>query len=221
MRITRFSRYVRRNIARTYAVLPLFAAFACACASGDVTLGNNYAVKKTSTGAPIGDGQHCSWTSATKYNIGDAVPSPDACNTCRCTAQGIACTTKACATGVSETCSYGGRDYANGASFPASDACNTCTCGAGGVTCTELACGITCTRDGKVYQRGETITDSCSVCVCDKTGNFSCTANTCTCTYNGSLYNVGDVYPATDGCNKCTCSSVGVSNCTAMPCSSP
>ncbi|HET7505795.1 MAG TPA: hypothetical protein VFK02_32475 [Kofleriaceae bacterium] len=42
-------------------------------------------------------------------------------------------------------------------------------------------------------------------------------SDTAACTYRGTSYAVGDVFPQGDGCNSCTCTASGVS-CTARAC---
>lgn len=215
---------MRNQLIRVALSFASFAVFACG--TGDVTLGNNeYSIMKTSSGGATGDGQHCSWAGGTTYNVGDTVPSQDTCNNCRCTAQGIACTTKVCAANDAGpgSCSYGGRDYPVGATFKSSDGCNDCSCSNGGaIACTERACAAACTFGGKVYKAGETWSDGCNGCACSATGQISCTAKAClVCVYNGTTYNVGDNYPAGDGCNTCSCLSDGTSACTTKPCAQP
>ena len=102
-------------------------------------------------------GTSCTYN-GTAYMLGASFPCSDGCNTCTCTASGVAGTTKACpdaaapcydtngkvvacADAGSTECLYAGKPYPVGASFPTSDGCNTCTCTTGGmIACTQKAC---------------------------------------------------------------------------------
>jgi hypothetical protein len=78
-----------------------------ACSSGDVAVGSTgQALQKNKDGGPTGNGSTCTWlapseaadsSSPSPYKIGDTFKSQDGCNDCSCTAQGIACTERACA----------------------------------------------------------------------------------------------------------------------------
>jgi hypothetical protein len=155
----------------TLAMLP-------ACSSGDVPVGATSAsqdLKKQGNGSPSGNGSTCSWdgvtgydvatgtttsTPGTTYKVGDTFKSPDGCNDCSCTAQGIACTLLACAPGSTDggapdpgagSCVYYGKTYASGATFRSSDGCNGCGCNNGEVACTDAACAPapgTCIKTG-------------------------------------------------------------------------
>lgn len=151
-------------------------------------------------------------SSDTQYAVGDSIPSPDGCNDCRCTAQGIACTTRACA----GTCTYGGKPRASGSTFPSTDGCNTCNCNGGAVSCTERACApAVCKFAGREYKPGDTFSDGCNGCSCSEGGLISCTTMACSvCTYDGRTYNIGDTF--TSGCAGCVCGSGGIISCT--PC---
>lgn len=88
------------------------------------------------------------------YHVGDHFPSPDGCNICTCTPNGIACTAMYCPPpppptcggggpgggGGGGACSYGGAKQPIGATFPSADGCNSCSCTPSGVVCTERAC---------------------------------------------------------------------------------
>ena len=142
-----------------------------ACSGGDIAVGSTGTdksdLKKKTDGGTTGDGTTCAWddvvgydpgtgqTSSSSsgtgaYKVGDTFPSLDGCNSCACTAQGIACTQLACAPadGGTGTCAYGGKSYASGAGFPSIDNCNQCSCQSdGNVVCTERACAYTCPAD--------------------------------------------------------------------------
>lgn len=83
-----------------------------ACGGETVNVGSTsqMELKKKADGSPTGNGQTCSWDDAVssdgntssspngQYTVGDQFASPDGCNSCACTKDGIACTTKACST---------------------------------------------------------------------------------------------------------------------------
>jgi hypothetical protein len=83
-----------------------------ACSGGDIAVGRtdqtSQALQKKSDGTATGDGHVCSWdgtvfaknanASATPYAVGASFPSPDGCNQCNCSAEGILCTIKVCPT---------------------------------------------------------------------------------------------------------------------------
>jgi hypothetical protein len=169
---------------------------ATACSSGDVAVGSSQqAVKKTPSGGATGNGSTCSWDDAVStsgggaiatpspsatYKVGDTFKSPDGCNECSCTAQGIACTLRACAPAAGGACTYGGTSYAAGAAFPSTDNCNTCSCQANGdVLCTERACApaSTCKKTGC---SGELCSDQDVASGCLWTAAFAC-YQTATC----------------------------------------
>jgi hypothetical protein len=99
-----------RFVCAVLVALPIVA-----CSSGEVPVGtSDQRLLGRSDGGKTGNGQTCSWDDAVSYdaatgkqtvhpsgnggyNVGDTFPSPDGCNSCSCTADGIACTTKACA----------------------------------------------------------------------------------------------------------------------------
>ncbi|MBX3190025.1 MAG: hypothetical protein KF819_23570 [Labilithrix sp.] len=160
-----------------------------ACSGGDVTVGSSdQALKKKSDGGATGDGTTCSWDDAvsydpatgketvtpsgTGYKVGDSFPSLDGCNTCHCTAEGIACTLMACAPGA---CTLDGKTYAAGESFTAPDGCNDCTCQPGGaIACTERACAPTdCKKTGC---SGEICSDQDVASACIWAEHFACYA---------------------------------------------
>jgi hypothetical protein len=107
---------MNRTFSLSIAVLASIAALSvAACSSGDVAVGStSQALKKTAGGNPTGNGTTCSWDDAVSHDeasgatvtsaapsgpfkLGDTFKSPDGCNDCSCTAQGIACTLRACA----------------------------------------------------------------------------------------------------------------------------
>lgn len=114
----------------------------------------------TDGGAKDG-GAACSYNGKT-YALGASFTCSDGCNTCTCTANGIAGTAKACVDASADVpptcfdsfgnlvpcttdggvqCLYDNKAYPPGASVPSADACNTCSCTAGGmIACTQKAC---------------------------------------------------------------------------------
>lgn len=185
---------------RPATLVALALAFACAtaaaaCGGEVVSVGRgDQTLKKRADGGATGDGSTCSWDDAVSsdgnqtstgsgpYAVGDSFPSLDGCNSCSCTAQGIACTQRACApadAGAAGSCSYDGKTYAAGQSFPSSDGCNTCTCNAGGVACTEKACAKGCKdANGTTHAHGDTWQAACNTCSCFD-GQAQCTAMAC------------------------------------------
>ncbi len=100
-------------------LLPATLAISACSAGGESVGSTQQELKKRKDGGPTGNGRTCSWDDTVVYNaatgkattkpapngpygIGDAFPSPDGCNDCSCTAQGIACTLRACAPGGSD-----------------------------------------------------------------------------------------------------------------------
>lgn len=113
-----------RNASIVLALVGLSALAVTACSSGDVPVGatntSTQDLKKNKDGSSTGNGSTCSWDqsqpstspssgsgaagdtpvdsgNAIQGNVGEAVPSPDTCNDCSCTAQGIVCTVRECA----------------------------------------------------------------------------------------------------------------------------
>jgi hypothetical protein len=176
----------------TLAVVPPLGLLACS--SGDVAVGSNEQdLKKQKNGSPTGNGTTCTWgdtpvaspgtsassstaSSTSSYSVGDTFKSPDGCNDCSCTAQGIVCTLRACATPPPSTgtCTYDGKSYASGATFPSSDGCNSCSCQSNGaVLCTERACApiAPCLKTGC---SGEICSDQNVASSCIWTAKYAC-----------------------------------------------
>lgn len=88
-----------------------------ACDDGEIAVGRSeQRLQKKKDGTPTGDGKTCSWDDAVSYDaatgketrtpapngpyvVGDEFKSPDGCNDCSCTADGITCTERACGGG--------------------------------------------------------------------------------------------------------------------------
>ena len=97
------------------ALATITGSAALACSAGEVHVGTmNQELKKKQDGGATGDGKTCSWDdtvssdsatgkttppSADSYAVGQSFPSPDGCNTCTCTPEGITCTLKECGGG--------------------------------------------------------------------------------------------------------------------------
>lgn len=108
-------------VTRTFACALLVAAssLVAACSGGTVHVGSTHEqeLRKKSDGGATGDGATCSFddpvssdgesgpTSGGPYAVGDTFPSPDGCNQCTCTRDGIACTLRACAPDPGQACS--------------------------------------------------------------------------------------------------------------------
>ena len=98
-----------RSLSVGFAALVLLA-----CSGGTVAVGQtDQKLLTKGDGSKTGNGQTCSLddavsydaatgketvhqTGSVRYNVGEEVPSPDSCNTCKCTVDGVACTTMAC-----------------------------------------------------------------------------------------------------------------------------
>jgi hypothetical protein len=129
---------------------------------------------KNSDGSPTGNGTTCSLeTSATKYSVGQSVPSPDGCNECTCTAEGVSCTTKKC---EPQACTTEAKVCPDGTAV-----------GRTGPNCEFAPCpggtdpDGTCTVDGKTYKQGEQFPapDGCNTCSCGAGGLAACTEKAC------------------------------------------
>jgi hypothetical protein len=98
----------------TFVSISAFAV--SACSSGDVPVGatdtSTQGLKKNKDGSKTGNGSTCSWDQSvsntpttgaspdsptTNPSVGEAVSSPDTCNHCTCTAEGVVCTLLECA----------------------------------------------------------------------------------------------------------------------------
>ena len=94
-----------------------------ACDDGEIAVGRSeQQLKKRKDGTPTGDGRTCSWDDSVSYDaatgketrtpapngpysVGDEFKSPDGCNDCSCTADGITCTERACGGSTPVGCS--------------------------------------------------------------------------------------------------------------------
>jgi hypothetical protein len=160
-------------LARSFAVAALVVA---AWGGSTTSVGSGSTDRqlvKNKDGSATGDGTTCSLEgSATTYAVGESVPSPDGCNDCTCTAEGVACTTKAC---EPRACSTEAMLCPDGTAV-----------GRTGPNCEFAPCpgagpGGTCTVDGKTYEAGEPFTapDGCNTCSCGDGGQAACTERAC------------------------------------------
>jgi hypothetical protein len=86
----------------------VFLVVACGGETVNVGSTSQMELQKNKDGSATGNGQTCSWDDSVSsdgtttaspngpYKVGDKFASPDGCNTCECTTQGIACTEIAC-----------------------------------------------------------------------------------------------------------------------------
>ncbi|XP_046331366.1 kielin/chordin-like protein [Haliotis rufescens] len=81
----------------------------------------------------------------------------------------------------------------------------------------------TCVQNGVTYHVGDTFSDGCNTCMCDKWGPL-CTAMFCgqqlgkrgsTCEYAGVSHALGDTFST--GCHYCVCEDTGP-RCLSLPC---
>jgi len=121
----------------------------CSCdKSGSVACTDMACAVGGASGAGGSPGQTCSYNGV-NYALGASFKSTDGCNSCSCTASGVACTLVYCGVGGASaaggssgvTCSYNGVNYSVGSTFKSTDGCNTCSCTTAGVAvCTKMAC---------------------------------------------------------------------------------
>jgi hypothetical protein len=179
------------------------------------------------------------------YPAGATIPALDGCNTCACTANGVACTEKACIdAGQPGSCTYAGKAYPVGATFSATDGCNTCSCSTAGVACTKVACldgggadrgttGVctpgqdqTCNENPALSSlRGKCQPDGTCVCAsgAPNPSTGRCADVTTGCEIRpGELLPFGTSFLCADGCNTCTCvEPIPIVTMTDLPCGGP
>lgn len=81
--------------------------------------------------------QTCEFEGKT-YQEGDTFHDALRCNGCTCTAQGVACTARAC--DPAGACTIGDTQIADGNSIVCDDGCNSCLCNDGSWSSTDAAC---------------------------------------------------------------------------------
>jgi len=110
----------RTGILAAFVVTTFAAATVTACGGTTTDVGatgsTDQALKSKKDGSPSGTGTTCSWDGVdvtvssdgptpagvtATYAVGDTFKSPDGCNDCSCSPQGIMCTLRACAPGTS------------------------------------------------------------------------------------------------------------------------
>jgi hypothetical protein len=161
--------------------------------------------------------------------------SPDGCNTCSCSDNGmVICTAMACPPKVEDVCRSGGRSYNPGEIFTAIDGCNSCTCNEKGgmAACTRKACPPGCFYQDVLRSEGESFMDDCNSCNCGSNHVVGCTKMACmhgdglkrnaekkpSCFYDGKLYFAEERFQESGECNQCTCNDNGAIACTEMFC---
>jgi hypothetical protein len=95
----------------------VLATTACSGTAGTVspTSQGGQELTKRVDGTPTGNGQTCSWEGTAvaagttppappSYSVGASFPSPDGCNECSCSPQGIMCTMRPCAPAAPPLC---------------------------------------------------------------------------------------------------------------------
>ncbi|XP_046560178.1 kielin/chordin-like protein [Haliotis rubra] len=131
-------------------------------------------------------------------------------------------------------CQSGGRTYNFGQTY-VEGSCDLCSCELTGPKCHRgVLCMLgkrdngavdtpTCVQNGVTYHVGDTFSDGCNTCMCDKWGPL-CTAMYCgqqlakrgsTCEYAGVSHALGDTFST--GCHYCVCEDTGP-RCVALPC---
>lgn len=140
------------------------------------------------------------------YRTGDTFPSADGCNTCSCSASGVACTTRGCLPDA------GARDAADApdAKSDASPDANNSPDAISGDTnhdTNNLPDGVTADADH----------DAATADAPPGDGDADAAANP-GCVYAGHTYAVGDGFPSGDGCNTCSCAAGSQIACTLRAC---
>jgi hypothetical protein len=157
---------LRPNLFASLTVVALVASSVAistsACSSGDVPVGSSeQALQKTKAGTPTGNGKTCSWlspgeaaaASSKSIVVGETFKSPDGCNDCTCTAQGIACTLRDC--GAPKACTEEAKQCPDGSSV-----------GRTGPNCEFAPCpsDVACTDDAKQCPDGSYVGRSGPAC---------------------------------------------------------
>ena len=167
-----------------------------ACGGGTVNVGSSstdQGLKKKTDGSPTGNGSTCSfddvvWYDAQtgetgtipsangEYKVGDTFKSPDGCNDCSCTAQGITCTERACsAPPGGKACTDEAKQCPDGKTYV----------GRTGPNCEFAACpgeGEACPAIARICKDGSTATPApgCKQ-VCPEDSNVACTDDAMLC----------------------------------------
>jgi hypothetical protein len=185
--------------------------------------------------AACGSEQTTCFDQGTRYEIGQTFKRD--CNTCTCTAEGIACTLMGClpSTGGATTHTGGaggvpGSGGAGGIAGSTGAGGTAGSSGTGGAKPNPDVAPQGCVEGGRTYVVGETFKRDCNTCTCTANGAI-CTEMACavdaapdlprgpdagkTCLLGGREYTIGETFKS--DCNTCTCTSNGIA-CTAMFC---
>jgi hypothetical protein len=143
----------------------------------------------------------------TLYFLNETFSSADGCNTCSCTASGVACTDKAC---------FDGGPSFDGGVVDIPPVPGACTLGSD-QTCNEDPTGST--LRGKCQPDGSCACASGSLASpytgrCLDPGDTSGKG----CEYGGVLQPMGSTFACTDGCNVCFCEAPGKISMTEIAC---
>ena len=196
-----------------YLFLGVFPLMVVACGGETVNVGSTsqMELKKKADGSPTGNGQTCSWddsvssdgtTSSSgvgEYKVGDQFASPDGCNSCACTKDGIACTTKACSTPPGGACTDEAKVCPDGTAVGRTGPnCEFAPCPGDGENCPAIAricndgstatsapgCKLICPEDGATCKKtgcsGEICSDQDLSSTCQWQEEYACYA-TATC----------------------------------------
>lgn len=189
--------------------LPL-VVFACGGETVNVGSTSQMELKKRADGSPTGNGTTCSWDDAVSsdgnvssspngpYKVGDQFPSPDGCNTCQCTAQGIGCTLMACNTPPGKACTDDAKQCPDGSYVSRTGPnCEFAACPGEGEVCpalarvcndgstakTEPGCKLVCPEDSgckKTGCSGQICSDQDLGSTCEWQDSYAC-YQTATC----------------------------------------
>lgn len=150
-----------------------------ACGGETVNVGSTsqMELKKKADGGATGNGQTCSWDDAVssdgkvtpspsgQYKVGDKFDSPDGCNTCQCTSQGIACTEIACPSppgGGGQACTDDAKVCPDGTAVGRTGPnCEFAPC-PGEKACDQVACTLYCENGFKTDP-----SSGCQICACN------------------------------------------------------
>lgn len=116
-----------------------------------------------------GSGGACTLDGRT-YNVGDVFPAGDGCNSCSCSASGIACTERACSDGGVDASPFA---CAPAGGCPNGPVCGGLCCGTGEKCVGDVcACGTgpVCTTGNSCEAAGPIGTDACGSICCGASG---------------------------------------------------
>lgn len=198
---------------RRSAVISIVSLAVVACGGGTVTIGKmgstDEQLQKTASGGPTGNGTTCSFTGTTllaqygganpTYNVGEQFASPDGCNTCHCTGQGIMCTVQVCAARDAEACPALGRLCANGQGATSGPNCALiCPEDDGGVTASDAGGGHACSDLAMQCPDGTYVGPSGPNC------DFVCPTTDCTTLSSSASSEINAFVKANQACSQDT-----------------